>query len=91
MLTGSRKWSTIVTQKVTVDDTDSSKDNESISNLENAEPELCIKLLGVPSIQNYTGLKKRISECDDEWMQQFLEQDGLGVLFLAAERICDRK
>lgn len=85
-----KRWSTIAFKAVTGDDTDSPKE-DGLSNLENAEPELCIKLLGVPSIQNYTGLKKLISESDEEWMQQFLEQDGLGVLFAAAERICGRK
>ena len=41
---------------------------ETLSNLENAEPELCIKLLHFPSVQNFSGFKKKIQTCSEEWM-----------------------
>ena len=41
---------------------------ETLSNLENAEPELCIKLLHFPSVQNFSGFKKKIEKCSEEWM-----------------------
>ena len=41
---------------------------ETLSNLENAEPELCIKLLHFPSVQNFSGFKRKIQTCSEEWM-----------------------
>ena len=42
---------------------------EVLSNLDAADPELCIKLLHHPSVNNFSGLKKKISTSDEEWMQ----------------------
>lgn len=57
------------------------------ASLENSEPELCIQLLRIPSINNYTGLKKRIQTGSTEWLEGFLELDGLGVLLDVVERL----
>ncbi|CAH1267428.1 INF2 [Branchiostoma lanceolatum] len=65
-------------------------DRDSLSNLENADPELCIRLLRTPTVQNYSGLKKKLEHCDAEWMQDFLQLDGLGVLFECLDRLSDR-
>ncbi|NP_001084562.1 inverted formin-2 [Xenopus laevis] len=59
-------------------------------NLENADPELCIRLLQIPSVVNYSGLKKRLESSDDEWMCQFLELSGLDLLLEALDRLSGR-
>ncbi|XP_075471056.1 inverted formin-2 isoform X2 [Ascaphus truei] len=63
---------------------------QSEGNLENAEPELCIRLLQIPSVVNYSGLKKRLESSDDNWMVQFLELSGLDLLLGALDRLSGR-
>ena len=48
-------------------------------NLEGADPELCIQYFhrGL----NYRGLKNRLKTADQEWIEEFLEQDGLTAIF----------
>ncbi|XP_078494219.1 inverted formin-2 isoform X4 [Ciona intestinalis] len=77
----------LIAQKAQKKEKDSME--ETLSNLENAEPELCIRLLHFPSVQNFSGLKKKIQHCSEEWMKGFLEQDGLAVLFTTLERLSD--
>uniref|UniRef100_A0A8D0DJC9 GBD/FH3 domain-containing protein n=1 Tax=Salvator merianae TaxID=96440 RepID=A0A8D0DJC9_SALMN len=60
------------------------------ANLENAEPELCIRLLQIPTVVNYSGLKKRLESSDDNWMVQFLELCGLDLLLEALDRLSGR-
>ncbi|XP_060118198.1 inverted formin-2 [Heteronotia binoei] len=60
------------------------------ANLENAEPELCIRLLQIPSVVNYSGLKKRLESSNDNWMVQFLELCGLDLLLEALDRLSGR-
>lgn len=60
------------------------------ANLENAEPELCIRLLQVPSVVNYSGMRKRLESSDGDWMVQFLEQSGLDLLLEALARLSGR-
>ncbi|KAE8586855.1 hypothetical protein XENTR_v10021783 [Xenopus tropicalis] len=59
-------------------------------NMENADPELCIRLLQIPSVVNYSGLKKRLESSDDDWMVQFLELSGLDLLLEALDRLSGR-
>ncbi|XP_057638494.1 inverted formin-2 isoform X1 [Chionomys nivalis] len=60
------------------------------ANLESAEPELCIRLLQIPSVVNYSGLRKRLESSDGSWMVQFLEQSGLDLLLEALARLSGR-
>ncbi|XP_076407633.1 inverted formin-2 isoform X5 [Peromyscus maniculatus bairdii] len=60
------------------------------ANLESAEPELCIRLLQMPSVVNYSGLRKRLESSDGGWMVQFLEQSGLDLLLEALARLSGR-
>ena len=48
-------------------------------NLEGADPELCIQYFqrGL----NYRGLKNRLKTADQEWIEDFLERDGLTAIF----------
>ncbi|XP_017282965.1 inverted formin-2 isoform X2 [Kryptolebias marmoratus] len=60
------------------------------ANLENADPELCIRLLQVPTVVNYSGLRRRLETSDEPWMVQFLELQGLDLLMEALERLSGR-
>lgn len=60
------------------------------ANLENADPELCIRLLQVPTVMNYSGLRRRLENSDQVWMVQFLELRGLDLLLEALERLSGR-
>uniref|UniRef100_A0A672ZRM1 Inverted formin 2 n=1 Tax=Sphaeramia orbicularis TaxID=375764 RepID=A0A672ZRM1_9TELE len=60
------------------------------ANLENADPELCIRLLQVPTVMNYSGLRRRLENSDQVWMVQFLELRGLDLLMEALERLSGR-
>ncbi|XP_048830314.1 inverted formin-2 [Brienomyrus brachyistius] len=69
----------------------SSQDTEQPeANLENADAELCIRLLQVPTVVNYSGLKKRLEGSDQAWMVQFLELSGLDLLLEALDRLSGR-
>ncbi|XP_022236509.1 inverted formin-2-like, partial [Limulus polyphemus] len=57
---------------------------------DNWDPETCVRLLRMPSVQNYAGMKKLLSRCDRHWMLEFLELDGLDVLFESLERLSER-
>jgi len=60
------------------------------ANLERADPELCIRLLQVPTMVNYSGLKRRLEGSDQAWMVQFLELSGLDLLLEALDRLSGR-
>lgn len=60
------------------------------ANLELADPELCIRLLQVPTMVNYSGLKRRLEGSDQAWMVQFLELSGLDLLLEALDRLSGR-
>uniref|UniRef100_A0A7N8XB10 Inverted formin-2-like n=1 Tax=Mastacembelus armatus TaxID=205130 RepID=A0A7N8XB10_9TELE len=60
------------------------------ANLENADPELCIRLLQIPTVVNYSGLRRRLEASDRSWMAQFLELRGLDLLMEALERLSGR-
>ncbi|OPJ81408.1 inverted formin-2 isoform B [Patagioenas fasciata monilis] len=79
-----KKWAALK-EKLGPQETDQSE-----ANLENAEPELCIRLLQMPSVVNYSGLKKRLENSDDTWMVQFLELCGLDLLLEALDRLSGR-
>ncbi|KAM8781806.1 inverted formin-2 isoform 2-T3 [Rhynchonycteris naso] len=79
-----RKWAALK-EKLGPQDSDPTE-----ANLENADPELCIRLLQMPSVVNYSGLRKRLEGSDGAWMVQFLEQSGLDLLLEALARLSGR-
>ncbi|XP_006839552.1 PREDICTED: inverted formin-2 [Chrysochloris asiatica] len=79
-----RRW-TALKEKLGPQDSDPTE-----ANLENADPELCIRLLQMPSVVNYSGLRKRLESSDGSWMVQFLEQSGLDLLLEALARLSGR-
>ncbi|XP_069028747.1 inverted formin-2-like isoform X2 [Embiotoca jacksoni] len=60
------------------------------ANLESADPELCIRLLQVPTVVNYSGLRRQLEASDQSWMVLFLELRGLDLLMEALERMSGR-
>ncbi|MCJ8737056.1 hypothetical protein PDJAM_G00019400 [Pangasius djambal] len=82
-----KKWAVVKSHLGSSQDSDSSTQE---ANLENAEPELCIRLLQVPTVVNYSGLKKRLEGSDQAWMLQFLELSGLDLLLEALDRLSGR-
>ncbi|XP_013879331.1 inverted formin-2 [Austrofundulus limnaeus] len=60
------------------------------ANLENSDPELCIRLLQIPTVVNYSGLRRRLENSDESWMVQFLELRGLDLLMEALDRLSGR-
>lgn len=55
--------------------------------LDRWNPETCVRLLRMPSVQNYSGLCKLISGSDKNWMIEFLGMGGLEVLFESVDRL----
>ncbi|XP_046647643.1 inverted formin-2-like [Daphnia pulicaria] len=51
------------------------------------DPELSIQLLKIPSLPNYSGFRKLIENAKSSWMEDFLERDGLAVLFDRLEKL----
>ncbi|CAH3125916.1 unnamed protein product [Pocillopora meandrina] len=42
----------------------------------NVEPELCVSLLRVPSLKNFSALHPKLAKCSAQWMTEFLEQEA---------------
>uniref|UniRef100_A0A8C2DXL9 Inverted formin, FH2 and WH2 domain containing n=1 Tax=Cyprinus carpio TaxID=7962 RepID=A0A8C2DXL9_CYPCA len=81
-----KKWAAVQGRLGSSQDSDGSQE----ANLENADAELCIRLLQVPTVVNYSGLKKRLENSDQTWMVQFLELSGLDLLLEALDRLSGR-
>ncbi|KAJ9577726.1 hypothetical protein L9F63_005719 [Diploptera punctata] len=56
------------------------KDLHDGQDLSQWEPELCVQMLRMPTINNYSAIVKRLEKADQDWLMEFLEKDGLGVL-----------
>uniref|UniRef100_A0A3B5LUE0 GBD/FH3 domain-containing protein n=1 Tax=Xiphophorus couchianus TaxID=32473 RepID=A0A3B5LUE0_9TELE len=78
------KWAAVRDRLGSSQDSDTQQE----ANLESADPELCIRL--VPTVVNYSGLKRRLEGSDQTWMVQFLELCGLDLLLEALDRLSGR-
>ncbi|XP_060938335.1 inverted formin-2 isoform X2 [Limanda limanda] len=85
-LDGKKKWAAVRDRLGSSQDSDPQQE----ANLESADPELCIRLLQVPTVVNYSGLKRRLEGSDQTWMLQFLELSGLDLLLEALDRLSGR-
>ncbi|KAJ3612980.1 hypothetical protein NHX12_019237 [Muraenolepis orangiensis] len=83
---GQNKWAAVRGSLGSSQDSDGQPE----ANLESADPELCIRLLQVPTVVNYSGLKRRLEGSDQAWMVQFLELSGLDLLLEALDRLSGR-
>uniref|UniRef100_A0A3Q0SCQ5 GBD/FH3 domain-containing protein n=1 Tax=Amphilophus citrinellus TaxID=61819 RepID=A0A3Q0SCQ5_AMPCI len=82
---GKKKWAAVRDRLGSSQDSDTQQE----ANLENSDAELCIRLL-VPTVVNYSGLKRRLEGSDELWMVQFLELSGLDLLLEALDRLSGR-
>lgn len=57
------------------------------------QPERAVESLRSPSVQTYSNLKRRLLKfkSNPEWILQFLQSDGLEILFESLEQICQQK
>ena len=55
-----------------------------------ADPELCINLLRIPSLKNFSALHPKLAKCSTTWMAEFLSLGGLDVLMNALEILSSR-
>lgn len=55
------------------------------------EPEICVSLLRIPSMHTFSALKKKLKNVDPDWIQGFLEADGLEVLLDCVDNIGSRR
>ncbi len=56
--------------------------------MESDGPEHYVHLLHcAPFVQSFPQLKRRLTQCDSQWMLNFLELNGLGILFEALTRL----
>ncbi|XP_036818334.1 inverted formin-2 isoform X4 [Oncorhynchus mykiss] len=83
---GKRKWATVRGHLGSSQDSDTQLE----ANLESADPELCILMLQVPNVVNYSGLKRRLEGSEESWMVQFLELSGLDLLLEALDSLSGR-
>lgn len=56
-----------------------------------ASPEFCVRLLKSPSVQNYNGIRSKLRSSSDDWITEFLDNDGMEVLMGALERLSSKK
>ena len=56
-----------------------------------ASPEYCIRLLRFPSVQTYHGIHSKLKCSSDEWIFEFLQNNGMEVLLDALERLSSLK
>ena len=62
----------------------------SIEYFDEADPEICVKILLVPSLRNFTGVRAKLENCTSGWMREFIELNGLNNLLEVLRRLGDR-
>ena len=97
MKKNNRSWKEFVKKKFSNDEADgndSNKENGLIDNLDqinwNVDSELVIKFLTIPTAKNYTALRRQLENCSGSWMTEFLEHDGLEIMFSAMRQMSER-
>ena len=94
----SKSWKKVVKEKLTTSDQTDAKEREKeeevLSHLDeinwDVESELVIKFLTLPNARNYTALRRQLEKCDAVWMTEFLEHDGLEIMFSALRQMAQR-
>lgn len=56
-----------------------------------ASPEFCVRLLRFPSVQTYHSIHSKLKSSSDEWIFEFLQNNGMEVLLDALERLSSLK
>ncbi|XP_070554545.1 inverted formin-2-like isoform X1 [Ptychodera flava] len=81
-----------MTEELDMDFTDKlAKSEQQAKSDKNLDPERCIYIIrDSTTLQAYDRLKNRLSKYTAEWMDEFLELGGLGLLLEALEKFCDK-
>ena len=89
---GLQRWGTVVRRSSIGWFTPSDLPNDNCPTVA-IQPEKIIELLRSPSVQTYNNLKRKLdkSKNDPECILQFLNKDGLELLFESLEEICKRQ
>ncbi|GFR84517.1 inverted formin-2-like [Elysia marginata] len=45
--------------------------------LDNSDPEFVISIMAIPTAQTFSSVKRKLRSCSQEWMQGFLDNEGL--------------
>ena len=88
IMNGKKIWA--VLKKTVSNKSEETKRQEIESLSRDADPELCVRLITRPSVQNYAGIKTKLVKSTPEWMEEFLKLEGLEALFLSLERLSDK-
>lgn len=59
--------------------------------LEQCEPEVCVSILKIPTMQNLGAVKKKLKNSGKEWMQGFLDNEGLEALLDCIDSLGSRR
>ena len=86
-MSGKKIWAAL---KRTVSVKSEETRKQEVESLADADPELCLRLITKPTVQNYAGIKSRIQKSTSQWMEEFLKLGGLEALFLSLERLSDK-
>ena len=62
-----------------------------IADLADAEPELFIQLLKVPSLKNFSGARSKLEKAPENWMRDFLNLGGLECLLDGLSSLCSSR
>lgn len=54
-------------------------------------PEFCVRLLRFPSVQTYCGIHNKLKSSSNDWILEFLENNGMEVLLDALEKLSSLK
>jgi len=74
-------WAKAVNIATTNQSTDTKESNQiEYGNFDNADPELCVRLLHLPSLKNFSCLHVKLKSCKPEWLHEFVNQGGLNIL-----------
>nr|KAG5692022.1 hypothetical protein BaRGS_027667 [Batillaria attramentaria] len=59
--------------------------------LEQCDPEICVSILKIPTVQNLGAIKKKLKNSGKEWMQGFLDNEGLEALLDCIDSLGSRR
>ena len=57
----------------------------------NCDPDICVRMLRIPTLQTYAALKRRLDSSGRVWMQGFLDEGGLDALLQHMEMNCKKR
>ncbi|BFZ15260.1 hypothetical protein BsWGS_18298 [Bradybaena similaris] len=59
--------------------------------LDQSEPEFAVSVLAIPTVQTFSSVKRKLRSSDQEWMQGFLDHEGLDRLLDCVDTFASRR